>query len=109
MIVLRREVGNALRDRRLMLGRTLRQVAAAATVSLGYLSEIERGKKEASSELLVAICSALDLQLSSLLRDVADRVAAGERRAAPVPLPMHQPTVVPVGRGVGHTVSASAA
>jgi transcriptional regulator with XRE-family HTH domain len=59
MIVLRRELGEALRARRQSQGRTLRQVSSAASVSLGYLSEVERGEKEASSELLSAICHAL--------------------------------------------------
>ena len=78
MVVLRRVIGDELRRRRQDQGRTLRDVSAAARVSLGYLSEIERGQKEASSELLAAICTALDVPLSALLRSVSDEVGAIE-------------------------------
>ncbi|MGH3429895.1 MAG: helix-turn-helix domain-containing protein, partial [Mycobacteriales bacterium] len=54
--------------------RTLREISAASTVSLGYLSEIERGQKEASSELLAAVCDALDIALADLLRDISDQL-----------------------------------
>lgn len=88
MILLRNQVGDALRERRREQGRTLRDVSASAAVSLGYLSEVERGEKEASSELLASICGALGLSLSSLLHDVSARVAREERLVAPVPLPV---------------------
>ena len=78
MILLRRVIGDALRARRQSQHRTLREVSTAANVSLGYLSEIERGQKEASSELLSAICDALGAQLSELLREVSHTVAAVE-------------------------------
>ena len=78
MIVLRREIGDVLRDARQRQGRTLREVSSSARVSLGYLSEVERGQKEASSELLGSICEALDLPLSLELRVVSDRVAVTE-------------------------------
>jgi transcriptional regulator with XRE-family HTH domain len=78
MVILRRVIGEELRRRRQDQGRTLRDVSAAARVSLGYLSEIERGQKEASSELLAAICAALDVPLSTLLRSVSDEVGALE-------------------------------
>jgi transcriptional regulator with XRE-family HTH domain len=68
-----------LRARRQSQHRTLREVSTAANVSLGYLSEIERGQKEASSELLAAICEALGAQLSELLREVSFTVANVER------------------------------
>lgn len=83
MILLRRVIGDALRARRQSQRRTLREVSTAANVSLGYLSEIERGQKEASSELLAAICDALGAQLSELLREVSFTVAAVERADAP--------------------------
>ncbi len=67
MILLRRELGDVLREQRQSQGRTLREVSAAAAVSLGYLSEVERGEKEASSELLASICGALRLPLSEVL------------------------------------------
>jgi len=63
MELLRTHIGSVLRDARVSQGRTLRDVAASANISLGYLSEVERGQKEASSELLNAICLALDLSL----------------------------------------------
>jgi transcriptional regulator with XRE-family HTH domain len=78
MVILRRVIGEELRRRRQDQGRTLRDVSAAARVSLGYLSEIERGQKEASSELLAAICSALDVPLSTLLSSVSEEIAAVE-------------------------------
>ena len=64
-LLLREEIGDVLRSARLEQGRTLREVSSRAKVSLGYLSEVERGQKEASSELLASICKALDLPLSS--------------------------------------------
>lgn len=70
MELLRTHVGAVLRDARMAQSRTLRDVASAAKVSLGYLSEVERGQKEASSELLNSICSALGLSLSVVLSTV---------------------------------------
>jgi transcriptional regulator with XRE-family HTH domain len=84
MVILRRVVGEQLRRLRQDQGRTLRDVSSAARVSLGYLSEIERGQKEPSSELLAAICTALDVPLSVLLRSVSDEVAAVEAAQAGV-------------------------
>jgi transcriptional regulator with XRE-family HTH domain len=77
-VLLRRVIGDALRARRQAQHRTLREVSTAANVSLGYLSEIERGQKEASSELLAAICEALGAALSEVLRDVSDSLAIDE-------------------------------
>jgi transcriptional regulator with XRE-family HTH domain len=77
-VKLREALGEALRRRRQAQGRTLREVAAAAGVSLTYLSEVERGRKEASSEVLEAICSALDLILADLLYEVAGTLATAE-------------------------------
>jgi transcriptional regulator with XRE-family HTH domain len=78
MTLLRTQLGNSLRSHRLRQRRTLRDVSGAARVSLGYLSEVERGQKEASSELLASICDALDLELADLLLEVSD----GMRTAA---------------------------
>lgn len=86
MILLREELGDVLRRQRQAQGRTLREVSKAARVSLGYLSEIERGEKEASSELLASVCEALDLPMSQTLALVAEEVAAAEKAAAPVVL-----------------------
>ncbi|HEX3201284.1 MAG TPA: helix-turn-helix transcriptional regulator [Actinomycetes bacterium] len=80
---LREAVGEALRRRRQAQGRTLREVAGAAGVSLTYLSEVERGRKEASSEVLEAVCAALRLGLAELFFEVAETLALAE--PAPVP------------------------
>jgi len=86
MVLLRRVIGDALRARRQGQHRTLREVSSAANVSLGYLSEIERGHKEPSSELLAAICDALGARLSELLREVSDTVALAEQMPGLVPV-----------------------
>ncbi|MFK4106661.1 helix-turn-helix domain-containing protein [Streptomyces sp. NPDC019531] len=78
MILLRRLLGDVLRRQRQRQGRTLREVSSSARVSLGYLSEVERGQKEASSELLSAICDALDVRMSELMREVSDELALAE-------------------------------
>ncbi|MEU4156680.1 helix-turn-helix transcriptional regulator [Actinoplanes sp. NPDC026670] len=78
MVLLRRVIGDALRARRQGQHRTLREVSTAANVSLGYLSEIERGQKEASSELLAAICDALGARLSELLSEVSNTLSLAE-------------------------------
>lgn len=82
MVLFRRLLGEVLRSRRIRQGRTLRQVSAEARVSLGYVSEIERGQKEASSELLASICAALDVPLSEILAEVSDAVAMEEAALA---------------------------
>jgi transcriptional regulator with XRE-family HTH domain len=76
--LLRTHIGSTLRSVRVAQGRTLRDVAKGARVSLGYLSEVERGQKEASSELLNSICQALDLSLSTVMVDVALLVKSAE-------------------------------
>ncbi len=84
MAVLRQVVGETLRGLRLRQRRTLREVSSNARVSLGYLSEVERGQKEPSSELLAAICSALDVELSELFREVTDTLRRDEKLAGRV-------------------------
>jgi transcriptional regulator with XRE-family HTH domain len=94
MVLLRRVIGDALRARRQGQHRTLREVSTAANVSLGYLSEIERGQKEASSELLAAICDALGARLSEVLGEVSDTLALAEGMdgvLSPVPEKVAQP------------------
>jgi len=96
MTLLREAIGESLRHARTAQSRTLREVSTSARVSLGYLSEVERGRKEASSELLAAICQALEVPLSQVLSDVSIALtdpaatphepAAGER-AVPVAAP----------------------
>ncbi len=71
MLLLRTQLGSTLRGHRQRQRRTLRDVSGAARVSLGYLSEVERGQKEASSELLASICDALDVELADLLAEVS--------------------------------------
>src|SRR5688572_3567258 len=78
MVVFRRLLGDVLRNKRLQRGMTLRDVSADARVSLGYISEIERGQKEASSELLASLCAALRVPLSDVLREVSSAVAVEE-------------------------------
>jgi transcriptional regulator with XRE-family HTH domain len=87
MTLLRRVLGETLRGRRLRQRRTLREVSSAARVSLGYLSEVERGQKEASSELLASICEALDVKLSDLLREVSETMRRSERAAEVARMP----------------------
>ncbi|SRR6266567_8298988 len=84
MVLLRQLLGDVLRRLRLRQGRTLREVSASARVSLGYLSEVERGQKEASSELLAAICGALNTPLSHVFREVSDNFALAELQNEPV-------------------------
>jgi len=84
-------------------GMTLREVSAEARVSLGYISEIERGQKEASSELLASLCSALDVPLSDVLRDVSDAVALEEAGL------LLEATPIKVGSARTRDVVASAA
>ncbi len=103
MVLFRRVLGDVLRRERMLQGLTLREVSATARVSLGYISEIERGQKEASSELLSSLCSALDTPLSDVLREVSDAVAVEEARQTIGTTPL------PVGRRSAGDVVASAA
>jgi transcriptional regulator with XRE-family HTH domain len=96
-------IGDALRARRQGQHRTLREVSTAANVSLGYLSEIERGEKEASSELLAAICDALGSQLSEILRDASDSLARAERSDTMVP----DAPLTPAGAGASAKLPAA--
>jgi transcriptional regulator with XRE-family HTH domain len=82
MTLLRTQLGNSLRSHRLSQRRTLRDVSGAARVSLGYLSEVERGRKEPSSELLAAICEALDIPLPDVLTEAAQAMAGAMAEAA---------------------------
>jgi XRE family transcriptional regulator, stress-response regulator len=91
VVMLRHLLGDVLRRLRLRQGRTLREVSAAARVSLGYLSEVERGQKEASSELLAAICTALETPLSQVFREVADNFALAELQNEPVLAGVREP------------------
>jgi transcriptional regulator with XRE-family HTH domain len=82
MVLLRQELGDVLRDVRLQKAMTLRQVASRASVALGYLSEVERGQKEVSSEILASVADALDAPVSVIMREVGDRLAVVEGLSA---------------------------
>ncbi|MEC3914740.1 helix-turn-helix domain-containing protein [Nocardia sp. CDC160] len=82
MTLLREAIGESLRRARVAQSRTLREVSTSARVSLGYLSEVERGRKGASSELLAAICTALDVPLSQVLFDVSAAMADADKATA---------------------------
>lgn len=82
-ILIRKVMGETLRELRMAAGMTLREVSVASMVSVGYLSEIERGHKEASSEVLFSITGALGTSLSDVLLIVSGKVAALEATAVP--------------------------
>ncbi|CAB4548040.1 MAG: helix-turn-helix domain-containing protein [Actinobacteria bacterium] len=88
MVLVRHEIGEVLRDIRMSKRQTLRQVAARAAVALGYLSEIERGQKEVSSELLFSISEALDVPISQVMREVSVRLAIAEGVDIPDTVPV---------------------
>jgi transcriptional regulator with XRE-family HTH domain len=79
VVLMRHEIGDVLRDFRQQKGATLRQISSKASVALGYLSEVERGQKEASSEILASIAEALDTPLSVILLEVSDRLSMFEQ------------------------------
>jgi transcriptional regulator with XRE-family HTH domain len=112
--LLREVLGDVLRQARINQGRTLRQVSDAARVSLGYLSEVERGRKEASSELLSAICDALDVPLSELLTDASEQLVGQEsaqeptKSSSPIAASIDASTKVVIPPVVALALSASA-
>jgi transcriptional regulator with XRE-family HTH domain len=95
--LLRTTLGEVLRRTRLGQDRTLADVAQAAKVSMQYLSEIERGRKEASSEVLAAICDALETDLPDVLAEVGRELASAPGQRATV-----------VRLGIGQQQGASA-
>jgi len=105
MVLVRHEIGDVLRDLRLQQGKTLRQVASRASVALGYLSEVERGQKEASSEVLASVAVALDTPISLILREVSERLSVLESVGMHAPaiesipalesIPMVEPPFIP--------------
>ena len=96
MTLLRTQLGNSLRSHRLSQRRTLRDVSGAARVSLGYLSEVERGQKEASSELLASICDALEVELADLLAEVSDGMRSNGAATRPAPARTEETSAEPV-------------
>ena len=105
MVLVRQEIGDVLRDFRQRKGRTLRQVASRASVALGYLSEVERGQKEASSEILASVADALDVPISVVMREVADRLALSEGITIPDTVPAE--LMVHYGQEFGDDASES--
>jgi transcriptional regulator with XRE-family HTH domain len=103
-MLLREAIGSGLRRARTLRRRTLRDSSRVARVSLGYLSEVERGRKEPSSELLAAICEALSLPLPELLDEVADVL-----RPAPRPVPAGVGAGAGAPRGFGDAPGVDAA
>lgn len=101
MVLFRRQLGDVLRRRRMQRGLTLREVSAQARVSLGYISEVERGQKEASSELLASLCGALDAPLSDVLLEVSQAIAVAEATAVGA-------TPIQVARPAGDVVASAA-
>ncbi|QKT09157.1 helix-turn-helix transcriptional regulator [Gordonia sp. X0973] len=94
-VLLREALGAGLRHARTEQRRTLREISTQARVSLGYLSEVERGQKEASSELLAAICDALEIELADLLIDAGTSLRGDAPASVPavvVPAPGHPHT-----------------
>jgi transcriptional regulator with XRE-family HTH domain len=112
--LLRTTLGEVLRQARLEQGRTLADVAQVAKVSMQYLSEIERGRKEASSEVLAAICDALETDLPDVLAAVGrELTGALGQRATVVRLGIGQqqgaPARQPASLGGGDVVCLVAA
>lgn len=85
-MLLRTAIGDEIRRNRINQGRTLRDVAKSAVVSLGYLSEIERGVKEPSSEMLTAICAALDITVGNLVMAAGAQLQSSARSAEVIAL-----------------------
>ena len=109
MVLLRQLLGDVLRRLRVRQGRTLREVSASARVSLGYLSEVERGRKEPSSEMIAALAGALDVTVADLMAGAAEDL----RRAAIVVsgtlARVASAPVRPLGRPAGPVALAMAA
>ncbi|WP_029150715.1 helix-turn-helix domain-containing protein [Microbacterium indicum] len=97
MILIRQEIGDVLRDFRQQKGQTLRQVAGKASVALGYLSEVERGQKEVSSEILAAVAEALEIPMWAIMRRVSDRIAVLEGIESAIPDVVPDELVASVG------------
>jgi ribosome-binding protein aMBF1 (putative translation factor) len=95
--LLREAFGSVIREHRMDTGRTLRQVSRKAGMALGYLSEVERGQKEASSEVIASLCKALDLPLVTLLVRVASMMQEYEKSSFPDTIPVEMVNDILVG------------
>lgn len=84
-MLLRHAIGEQLRHARRHTGMSIRTLSANAGVSIGYLSEIERGRKEVSSEILAAICRALSIDTSNVVAAAANRMATPTAMVLPLP------------------------
>lgn len=110
-------VGNVLRRERRAQERTLKDVADAARISVPYLSEVERGRKEASSEVLAAAAAALGLDLADLLALAHGELLAAARRprardqrvATPTATARQRPATAPQQRAVSIVTTPLAA
>ena len=89
-MLLRDAIGSTIRRLRLERAKTLRELARESTVSLPYLSEIERGRKEASSEILATLARSLDVPLESIMHEASDRLQVTEL-ASLLELPAREP------------------
>lgn len=87
MILMRHEIGDVMRDYRTARGLSLREMSVRSNVALGYLSELERGQKEASSEVLASIARGFGVPLSEMLHEVANRLALFEDFTYEVAMP----------------------
>lgn len=96
--LLRELIGGALRRRRLEHGRTLADVAGQAGVSMQHLSDVERGRKDASSEILAAICGALGVTAAELMSEAAQ--PAAQSAATPAARPAIRPSARPATRPI---------
>jgi len=101
-VLFREALGEVLRAERMRRGLTLRELSGRARISLGYISEVERGQKEASSELLASLCEALEIGLGTVLRVVSDNIVAAERAEFGAPI------TLPVGANSGDVVASAA-
>jgi len=107
-LLLRTLVGNVLRRNRLGQRRTLAQVARDARVSVPYLSEVERGRKEASSEVLAAVCAALRIDLSDLLAEVGRDLAKDRAPVVRLEAARQRHSIAPLTRRSGDVVLLAA-
>lgn len=95
--LLREAFGSVIREHREKSGKTLRQVSTDAQMALGYISEVERGRKEASSEMIAALCQALDLPMVVLLSKVGAIMQPFEKTSFPDTIPEEMVNDILVG------------
>ena len=106
--LLRTLLGDVLRRRRLEQRRTLADVAGKARISMPYLSEVERGRKEASSEVLAVVCDALRIQLSDVLAEVGRDLARDHTQVVRLDAARLRRAVAPPTRRSGDVILLAA-